>query len=417
MAPKQCRTCRNYEEDVPFREISAFYAQVLLDFDINVPRVNVCSTICNDCEDFLAQYESFKKMCKDTKEYFERVEKTAETNLKRKKKVEEADEFWLKSDEEVETVEEVELKQKDEDGESYVVVVNDRRKRVKLDKDNEEDGSFVNMESLDEAEEFIIQEYDVNNPIEANEHRQYCELCNKNFTTQAHLRRHLELVHVGSSQNRNYRCPPCNLDFPSIKSLNDHRERVHQLAPGFIHCDYCDEIFHKSTKGIHMEENHKNQCKFCFIKFPTAGTLRIHMHTHSDLKNYMCQICNTKFFTEKALILHLEAHSKPKEVKWKCEECGKVCKREQSLIKHRREEHTNKPLHVCKHCGKECRSQKHYESHILKHMYAPKANVEETTTFDKEVEIVVHDPEEELPDFIEVVRAPVLKPPSVKLSP
>lgn len=366
-------------------------------------------------------------MCLDSKNYFEKIEKPFETQsrgIKREMKKEEVGNIKkIKKNEEPEEELEVEPEEEEEEPQEETVVIEFTEHIDSVFDNNEEeeeemDEAFMNVETLEEAEEYIVGDNLELLPAETGErarNRKHCKFCDKTFASDGHLSRHVDSFHLGETPNRHYRCEKCDLDFPNASAIKEHREKEHKLLPGYVNCEFCDQAYQKHQRSAHMKEFHENQCRYCLKKLPTSGTLRIHMKTHADLKNFMCHLCDQKFFSDKVLQFHLEWHKKVKTKKWVCDECGEELLRENSLLKHKRLKHSNQKKNefVCGYCDKVCRSKQHHQSHILKHIYGPKQDSDENAMIEKEVEVEVYD-EDDLPDYIEVIKKPVLKPPVVR---
>ena len=83
--------------------------------------------------------------------------------------------------------------------------------------------------------------------------------------------------------------------------LKYHMEN-HPTLEKEIHCDECGELF-MSTKD-----------------------LKIHKTVHTGQKVHICEICNKYFLHAHELKNHASTHS---DVRHKCDQCGKIYKREE----------------------------------------------------------------------------------------
>jgi len=65
-----------------------------------------------------------------------------------------------------------------------------------------------------------------------------CDLCDKDFTRNAHLKRHKQINHEGLKPcNQELKCDQCGSKFANKYSLKKHVKKTHEVKQYF--CDIC----------------------------------------------------------------------------------------------------------------------------------------------------------------------------------
>ncbi|XP_060831689.1 zinc finger protein 813-like isoform X2 [Bombus pascuorum] len=140
--------------------------------------------------------------------------------------------------------------------------------------------------------------------------------CNKAYTNNCHLKRHME---SHNTIKRLYKCPECPLHISNQHNLKRHYNKMH-INPDKITCKECNETFEKKYQlKIHMAKHnsvsHKRDERNKSSKKKTYHDQRG--------KQYPCSMpgCNEVF----KKWLHLCAHKKTQHViDYKCNNCGKI---------------------------------------------------------------------------------------------
>ena len=95
-----------------------------------------------------------------------------------------------------------------------------------------------------------------------------CNQCDKTFTLQGHLKRHILTVHEGVK----YPCNQCDKTFTQQQHLKMHLVSVHEGVK--FACDKCEAKF--TLKGNIYLTNHLNKifmsCTACFIHKESSAT-------------------------------------------------------------------------------------------------------------------------------------------------
>ena len=81
-------------------------------------------------------------------------------------------------------------------------------------------------------------------------------------------------------------------------------------------------------------------CSTCDKRFATCYTLKNHLTTHSDERNFKCKICpdDRYFKTKSQLSSHLKFHYKPKHC---CKHCNKKFHTLSCLKAHEKQKHAS----------------------------------------------------------------------------
>ncbi|CAH1779029.1 unnamed protein product [Owenia fusiformis] len=173
--------------------------------------------------------------------------------------------------------------------------------------------------------------------INTTNHKYACPHCQKQFTCERYLRRHL-LTHGQSD----HKCPTCKKLFKTEHYLKMHLLIHTGEKPFKCEVQGCTSSFNRKDKlKRHMlihDNNKRFKCPFrnhtgCMKEFNRPDKLKAHIISHSGLKPFKCKTCN-KRFTRKP---HLEEHElqHTKEYRFKCKECGKGFFREKLYQYHK----------------------------------------------------------------------------------
>ena len=136
-----------------------------------------------------------------------------------------------------------------------------------------------------------------------------CPECGKTYRQKSSLEGHINTIH---NNIKPYVCPEpgcqyrtaykCNL----YKHSKSHGDHLASLTCGWPQCNYV--TFRRSDFRRHMsththERAYECQHSGCGKKFKTKYTLKHHIETHSEYKNYVCD-CGKRFKTKHYLWVH-----------------------------------------------------------------------------------------------------------------
>ncbi|XP_052745590.1 zinc finger protein 26-like isoform X2 [Bicyclus anynana] len=139
-----------------------------------------------------------------------------------------------------------------------------------------------------------------------------CTKCDKSFSLNYYLTRHVNLVH-------NQKTPKCvyckkNVEGPMHLHISEeHSEKVKPLT-----CEVCGKVFTwKPYFVAHMRRNHigvkKYKCEHCPKKFIKPYELKTHSITHTRLSRlFECGACKATFNSITSIKKHISVHDKEK---------------------------------------------------------------------------------------------------------
>ncbi|XP_001237671.3 transcription factor grauzone [Anopheles gambiae] len=220
-----------------------------------------------------------------------------------------------------------------------------------------------------------------------------CEECNKTFSSRSYLLVHRSRVH-GQAEDRPYKCTQCHQSYAmechlkahivshvrvncticgkelaSALSLRTHMINMHGNRENHI-CDSCGrefrsrQAFERHVKlHLGLEVAEQVQCEVCHKWLNSKRALKMHVKlVHMEAgQTFQCDICSQQCPNSRALANHKQrVHV---EERFKCEECGKLFKRQLYLKEHVAALHTRKPLYSCEVCGATFNSNANKYSH------------------------------------------------------
>ena len=128
-------------------------------------------------------------------------------------------------------------------------------------------------------------------------------------TNPRQLSRHLK-THTGEQSDK---CQFCEKSFSNNANLQRHIRSTHQDEKPYD-CPYCGESTQTeiNLRG-HIKRNHKDErkCEYCDKRFINIGNVRRHIRmVHDGERNYQCSQCERKFQQRSSLKMHTRTHEK-----------------------------------------------------------------------------------------------------------
>ena len=101
-------------------------------------------------------------------------------------------------------------------------------------------------------QQFRTHQLIVGTPGKQSESRRWCSECNKHFSTETVLKRHVSMMHKGQYP---YRCQYCGRGFVSMDNLKRHLIQ-HTGIKAYV-CHVCGNDFsYSSTMKAHVKQFH-----------------------------------------------------------------------------------------------------------------------------------------------------------------
>ncbi|XP_077992179.1 uncharacterized protein LOC144446306 [Glandiceps talaboti] len=173
-----------------------------------------------------------------------------------------------------------------------------------------------------------------------------CQVCQKNFTSQASLKSHL-MIHMGA---RPFKCDLCSATFNRMGNYTRHR---------LIHT-------------VNTNDDHRYKCEYCSRTFLQKCDLKRHQHIHDGTQPYRCNMCERGFIRKSDLTVHMRFHTKEKP--FPCTQCERAFSQSGDLNRHIRSVHTHSESLKCGHCKKKYTK----ESTLIRHMQTAHQDILQT---------------------------------------
>ncbi len=199
-----------------------------------------------------------------------------------------------------------------------------------------------------------------------------CGYCDKQLTTEPHLRRHNQRFHSNGTESTKD-CPICAKSI-SKANLTAHLQ-THDPNKIKFSCHNCQKTFHtKSGVQNHIfckDDFHNNRTKKCRIckKEVSLLSMRQHMGLHKpNRKLFQCVICLKKFVTQRSLKYHLTMnHHKSAKPTHICGICQRAFMFKANLDNHKVTHDPHRALYNCTLCSKVFTLKGNLKRHVVIH--------------------------------------------------
>ena len=176
-----------------------------------------------------------------------------------------------------------------------------------------------------------------------------CNACNKAFTTEELLEKHLFSKHAA---RRQYKCSKCQRAFILREVFEKHVQ--------------------KGLCGGAKPGNETKLCTYCGKTFKQKRHLNDHLLTHTGEKPHQCTVCGKCFARKNHLKEHSRIHTG--ERPYQCAECGKNFRKRSHLNQHMLV-HTGYPdptgvppkTHQCDKCNLRFSRKTYLDQHLMQH--------------------------------------------------
>lgn len=405
-----CRLCldsKNKLTDIfkPFADIQFSFGDVVLLVSGNRPEVNdklsknICSTCRNSCNDFL----KFRELIKTSYNY-QRVllsdSRNSDIQLNNSFAVNIKTEI-LDDIPEVEcvlSVPEVVLKKEsvahddtgsDSEETDEERVVKRRSRSYNAARPRNHQCSKCNHKF---ASEVFLRRHEVIHSelvtVIQNDFDQRCIVCDAKFQQKSLLEKHIEKHKIALRKNKAKRCLRCDKTFASVSSLLKHLRRHEENKTH--KCNVCFKMFamgqdfidhlnrHRADPNLTIPKTKEKRfiCDICGKNYITLSKLKVHLKSHSGLREYLCTECGKGFKTSSELKQHFTRHTG--ERKYHCPQCPAKFKTRGNLHAHRIS-HDPTKRHICPICGSTFRHShslnKHHRIHTGERRYQASFNM------------------------------------------
>lgn len=200
-----------------------------------------------------------------------------------------------------------------------------------------------------------------------SEERPYkCSVCERGFKTWASLQNHAN-THTGTKPHL---CKYCESTFTTSGELVRHvrYKHTHEKPHKCTECDYASVELSKLKRHIRCHTGERPyECPHCTYASPDTFKLKRHLRIHTGEKPYECDVCQARFTQSNSLKAHKLIHSVGDKPVFHCELCPTTCGRKTDLRIHVQKLHTSEKPLKCKRCGKSFPDRYNYKLHTKTH--------------------------------------------------
>ncbi|XP_058125335.1 uncharacterized protein LOC131266736 [Anopheles coustani] len=209
---------------------------------------------------------------------------------------------------------------------------------------------------------FVVKEERVSTLTNDAQQQFVCDSCHMVFDRPEQLKKHIQLAHgptaVVVSDNTIVKRELCEMILDAVD------QNIGQDDIGYM-IDYEDQQS-KSDLAAQEQDQHQQPlfCRHCGVAFTKKSDLLAHT-SKICIRNepHECQLCGVKFPNEIVIKQHIQECHRHELTDSSCAICGKLCKNQNSLMKHSYD-HSRERVHCCSKCGKTF----HHMGRLKRHM-------------------------------------------------
>ena len=202
------------------------------------------------------------------------------------------------------------------------------------------------------------------NGVAADEETFPCDQCHKVFSKRTTLENHMN-VH-----RECYKCNDCKKSFASATTLETHHCIPVTEKDGQFVCETCNKTFSRQIYLVkHMAVHSEGvYCNLCNRRFARKDEVVKHMvlcASNMKIQNQgsvECHVCGEAFTKSEQYIKHIKSHTHP----YKCNDCGRMFKRRINMQGHKCDPTEDQPAE-CYICKREFRNVKLLKRHMNIH--------------------------------------------------
>ena len=165
--------------------------------------------------------------------------------------------------------------------------------------------------------------------------RYECEPCQKSFSKQVNLTKHIQSVHNGVK----YACDQCDHQATQKIDLNRHIKAMHEGVR--YACNQCDyQATQKRSLAVHIQSKHEGityPCDQCDYIAKIKYHLTVHIQAKHEGVKYACDQCDYQAGYTSDLTRHIQ--SKHEGVKHACDKCDYQATQKSNLRTHKTNKH------------------------------------------------------------------------------
>ena len=171
---------------------------------------------------------------------------------------------------------------------------------------------FDQIRSTDSLHECLIcgDEFVGNSQLQNHMRTSHQHVCDNCFHASTSLQEHTHHITECGKCDAELLCMDCNSSFASVKKLNQHRIKIHDVRMPF-RCGICNQPFESHDAVMdHMSAHDNNlpefKCRYCTKIFQSADGLNKHFQRHKQVKvEHQCRFCQMSFNTDRLLRDHI----------------------------------------------------------------------------------------------------------------